>query len=328
MAPRRAPTDPVVAHAKAVIEGASRSFSRAAALLPKPEREGAYLLYAWCRHCDDLIDGQTLGRPRSPPAPNPAPASREVAAGPGPAGSAGGAAAILAELRRATRHALDGGPPSLPVYEGIARVVRDHGVPERHPFEFLDGMAMDVEGRTYRTFDELVAYCHRVGGVVAIMTAHVMGHHDPAPLQLADDAGIAFQLTNIARDVMDDAAIGRVYLPLDWLARAGVPADAIARPEHRPAVAQVVHRLLERADGLYQRAARSTGPLPFRSAWAIAAALGMYADIGRVIRRRGARAWDRRAFVSDARKAWWVARGLGVALVRARSRLAEPIRAR
>lgn len=300
--------DPIVAHAAAMIRRGSKSFSRAAALLPVRSRHAAYQLYAWCRYCDDTVDGQVLGQARV--------AGNAGLAGRRQAPDRAAQRAALAELRRRTRSALDGAPAADPVFAGLQRVVTGFGVPPEHPFALLDGMEMDVEGRQYATFDELVDYCWHVAGVVGVMMAYLMEASDPATLDLAGDLGIAFQLTNIARDVMDDAAAGRVYLPHDWLAEAGTPVVSVAEPAYRTAVARVVARLLDHADDYYRRADRGLAHLPFRSAWAIAAARGIYADIGTLVRRRGARAWDRRAVVPAARKVYWMGWGLAQAVAR------------
>jgi len=284
--------DADVARGRRIIERGSVSFALAARLLDPDKRLAAYQLYAWCRHCDDLIDAQHLGHGQRLPI--------------GPA-----AAAHLAALTHATAEALRTGDAADPVFRGLAQAVRGHGIPERHPFELLEGLGMDVAGLRYRGFDDLRPYCYRVAGVVGVMMAHIMGAKEAALLARAEDLGIAMQLTNIARDVMDDARMGRVYLPTDWLAEAGVEPDAVGDPARRAAVAAVVARLLDRADALYRSADEGIVALPFREAWSIGAARAMYADIGRVVRSRGARAWDRRAVVPTVRKLGWVAVALG-----------------
>lgn len=285
-------TDPIIEHCRLILEGGSKSFARAASLLEPATRAGAYQLYAWCRHCDDVIDGQTLGHGQQRDDP-----ARQ--------------AERLAVLRDQTERALRGERVEGLVFQGIARIVAHHGIPASHPFELLAGMEMDVEGRRYRTFDELRPYCYRVAGVVGVMMAHIMGIKDPPTLQRAEDLGTAMQVTNISRDVLDDARIGRVYLPLDWLAEAGVPEDEVALPRHRDRVVGVVERLLAKGDEYYRSADSGIDHLAFRNAWSIAAARLIYSDIGAVIRRRGARAWDERAYVGTARKVWWMARALG-----------------
>jgi phytoene synthase len=290
--------DPVVAHCEAMLRSGSRSFYRAASVLPQSTRHGAYQLYAWGRYCDDRIDSQELGHGQRAPT-----LTRD------------GQRAVLAELRRLTGAALDGDAMERPEFVALQRVATAHAIPRELPFQLLDGMAMDVEGRRYQSIGDLVVYCHHVAGVLGMMAAHVMGSPDPRVIALTCDLGIAFQLTNTARDVIDDAGAGRVYLPLDWLAESGVDPDAVAAPAARPQIANVVSRVLDHADTYYERVDRSLSDLPFRLAWAVAAARGIYADIGTVIRRRGPKAWERRAVVPAPAKLLWLGRGFTRALL-------------
>ncbi|MDP8916646.1 MAG: phytoene/squalene synthase family protein, partial [Pseudomonadota bacterium] len=213
---------------RAMMGEGSKSFAQAAALFDRETRAGAYLLYAWCRHCDDVIDGQELGHGRE--TLTPAEQRRR-----------------LDGLYAQTRSALAGEPQPDPVFAAFGAVAQRYAIPPESALALIDGFAMDVEGRAYRTLDELLLYCWRVAGVVGVMMARVMGVSDPATLRRAGDLGLAFQLTNIARDVIDDAANGRVYLPLDWLAETGVAPAAVGAPEHRAAVFGLARRLLEAA---------------------------------------------------------------------------------
>lgn len=274
--------DRVVDHCREAIRLGSKSFAGAARLLPRDTRHSVYMLYAWCRHCDDRIDLQDLGRGR------PSDASQ--------------AEGRLAELEEETRRTLAGGTPSLPVFVGLQRVVRKHGIPHAVPLELLRGFAMDVEGRLYRSLEDTLEYCYHVAGVVGVMMAHVMDAADPEALDRASDLGIALQMTNIARDVLDDASAGRVYLPQEWLTEAGIPQDGIGRREHRDALADVVRRFLEEADRYYASASCGLRHLDPRCAWAVAVARDVYREIGRVVLERGAAAWDRRAIVPKRRK--------------------------
>jgi phytoene synthase len=278
--------DAIVALSRERIENGSMSFFRAARLFPPDLRESAYLLYAWCRHCDDEIDGQVLGRatPLSQSRyENPAPTPEER----------------LAVLREKTLAAL-AGEAREPVFIGLQRVVKAHGICERYPLDLIEGMAMDVRGRTYPCLDDTLSYAYHVAGVVGLMMASVMGVRDRATLERACDLGIAFQLTNIARDVVPDAAQGRVYLPADWLENESVPVSETAMARHRPGVFKTTERLLAVADEYYVSAAGGVGRLPYRAAWAVAAARRVYWGIGAVIRQRGEAAWDCRARTSRA----------------------------
>jgi phytoene synthase len=194
-----------------------------------------------------------------------------------------------------------------PVFAAFQRVARDAGIAERHAMELLAGFEMDVRRATYPELQDTLLYCYRVAGVVGVMMACVMGVRDPAVLARAADLGIAFQLTNIARDVIDDAAVGRCYLPRSWLRQAGVAPESVGDARQRSAVFPVVQRLLDEADRYYSSATQGLKALPFRSAWAVATALGVYREIGGIVLDRGGAAWERRAVVSRRRKAWHAA---------------------
>ncbi|MGD8440409.1 MAG: phytoene/squalene synthase family protein [Holophagae bacterium] len=275
--------DAVADHGRTVIEQGSKSFAAAAKLFDPETRARAFMLYAWCRHCDDETDDQDLGFGASKL-------------------SVDDGRARVDRLRDATGRALAGTPTGDPVFTGLRRVVADAEIPHRYPMEHLDGFVMDVEGREYRTLDDTLSYCYHVAGVVGVMMAYIMGVRDEPTLDRATDLGLAFQLTNICRDVVEDAEVGRVYLPLEWLAEAGVTAAAVAEPENRHRVFSVVRRILAEADRYYASAWLGISQLPPRSAWAVAAANAVYRDIGRLILARGPRAWDRRASTGKPRK--------------------------
>jgi phytoene synthase len=275
--------DELVENSRAIIQQGSKSFAAAARLFAPDTRAGAYLLYAWCRHCDDRTDDQELGfdGARLDPAE---------------------ARARLAELEAATRRALDGEATDDPVFAGLGEVVRRYEIPRRFPLEHLEGFRMDVDGFAYRTLDDTLLYCYHVAGVVGLMMAHIMGVRDEPTLDRACDLGLAFQLTNICRDVLDDAAVGRIYLPADWLAEAGIGPENLADPHRRGALVAVVRRILTEAERYYASASSGISRLPFRSAWAIAAARAVYRDIGRRVDRLGGAAWDSRQSTSRSRK--------------------------
>ena len=269
------------------IRKGSKSFAAAAALFDAQTRIDAEMLYAWCRHCDDVIDGQDLGHGMAAPGPD---AARQRLEG----------------LYAKTRAALAGAPTGDPDFAAFQRVALARRIPERYALELLDGFAMDVSARRYETLEDTLDYCWHVAGVVGVMMALVMGvRPDDLPtLRRAQDLGLAFQLTNIARDVVEDAANGRIYLPAQWLAEAGLPEAEIAAPGRRAALFAVTKRLLATAEPYYASAVAGLAELPLRSAWAIAAARGVYRQIGVIVLQRGAAAWDTRASASGAMKAW------------------------
>jgi phytoene synthase len=283
------------------IRKGSKSFAAAAALFDAGTRADAEMLYAWCRHCDDVIDGQTLGHGMSPVEDAPA---------------------RLAALYASTRSALAGEPPADPQFAAFQIVARRRQIPERYALDMIDGFAMDVAGRRYETLDELLEYCWGVAGVVGTMMALVMGVKpgDLATLRRAQDLGLAFQLTNIARDIVEDARNDRIYVPRTWLAELGVPETGVADPAHRGAVAILARRLVEAAEPYYASARWGLRDLPLRCAWAIAAARGVYRQIGLDVVRAGDQAWDERVVVSGRMKAW---RALEGGLMALRSALFE-----
>lgn len=282
--------DQATRSSREVIAAGSKSFAVAARLFKREIRDDVYLLYAWCRHCDDVIDGQNLGF---------------------------GATALsgqeqqsrLNDIRARTRAAIDGDHVDTPVFEGLQRVVQRHQIPAAYPMELIQGFAMDVERHRYVTLDDTLLYCYHVAGIVGVMMAHIMGVRKHDVLRRAADLGIAFQLTNIARDVIDDSGVDRIYLPGRWLSEAGIAPDQLAAPENRDATFTVVKRLLRVADRYYESAREGIRALPLHCAWAINAADGVYHDIGDMVIARGAHAWDRRVSTPHHRKIFWLMRG-------------------
>jgi len=134
-------------------------------------------------------------------------------------------------LRAITRSALNGEPTYDPVFAGLSRVLKTHEVDHRHPFYLLKGFEMDAEERVYKSVDDILDYSYHVAGVVGVMMANIMGVRGTttqgrATLDRASDLGLAFQLTNIARDVIDDAKADRLFVPQDLLIAAGAPVNA------------------------------------------------------------------------------------------------------
>jgi 15-cis-phytoene synthase len=189
------------------------------------------------------------------------------------------------------------------VDRAFADVVARYGIPRDLPGALLEGFAWDTEARCYASIGELEAYAVRVAGTVGVMMSLLMGVRDESALARACDLGVAMQLTNIARDIGEDARAGRLYLPLEWLEQAGIDAQAfLAAPAHSPALGGVVARLLEDADRLYRRAETGIEALPRRCRPGIRAARWLYAEIGREVERRGLDSVSTRAIVPGWRK--------------------------
>lgn len=297
-------SEALMQHATQTIEVGSKSFAAAARLFPPATRRSVLMLYAWCRHCDDVVDGQELGFGSAAPV-------------------AHDARAELDKLYDQTRRAYAGEPMLDTAFAAFQEVALGARIAPRYAYDHLAGFAMDVDQARYETIDDTLRYCYHVAGVVGLMMASIMGAQDEETLDRACDLGLAFQLTNIARDIVDDARIGRCYLPAQWLREAGVPQDEVAHPRHRAALAHMAARLVEHAEPYYDSAAIGIAALPLRSAWAIATARNVYRQIGIVVKRRGARAWDERAGTGKATKLRLLALG-GLQALSSRLRATAP----
>lgn len=264
---------------EALMRDGSRSFFAASRVLPVRLRAPAAALYAFCRVADDAID---LSDDR---------------------------ATALADLCVRLDAVYAGCPRPIVADRALAHVVQACHIPRALLDGLLEGFAWDAEGRRYRTLEDLHAYAARVAGTVGAMMALVMDTRGAAALARACELGVAMQLTNIARDVGEDARHGRLYLPLDWLAEAGVDVQAwMAEPVFGPGIAAVVQRLLAEADRLYARSEQGVASLPRDCRPAIMGARLVYAEIGREIEAAGLDSVNRRAVVSDGRKLALLAR--------------------
>lgn len=277
----------LVAWAKDTIARGSRSFSMASLLLPQPARENAWLLYAWCRTCDDVTDDQLLGMANTD-----------------------GAVIDAGDIDALTLRALDSDLPVPPAYAALRLVQRDAGVPRAAIAEHLAGFALDRAGWRPQTAADLERYCFHVAGAVGLMMAVIMGvdldDHDT--LGRASDLGLAFQLNNIARDLVEDAEAGRCYIPQQWLDQAGVTMADLAAPAHRALLAGFARRLHDRAL-VYDRSARvGAARLSLRCRLAILAAANIYGGIGTSVVARGPAAWDARVRTSTGAKLGAIAR--------------------
>ena len=266
--------DPVdLTACRAQLANGSLTFLAASWFLPRRVRDDACALYAFCRLADDAVD------------------------------AGGSAAAGVAAMRERVAALYTERPFDCAADRAFAAVVRDHAIHRTLPDALVDGFAWDAEGRRYETIGHLHGYAARVAGSVGAMMAVLMGVRDPHALARACDLGVAMQLSNIARDVGEDARMGRLYLPLAWMRDAGLDPDRwIANPTHDAALATVVRRLLDEADRLYARVGAGIARLPMACRPGINTARRLYAAIGHEVARGGLDAVTRRAVVPRHRK--------------------------
>jgi phytoene synthase len=269
------------------LRAGSKSFALAARLLPRPIRVDVAALYAYLRYVDDTVD-------LAPPA------------------------AQLGHVERLERELdaiLSGKPQSVPVLAAFQELVRRHRIPPIYPRELLAGMRMDAAGTTYESLEDLLRYAYRVAGTVGLMCCHVFGVESGRALAPAAHLGIAMQLTNVCRDVAEDLARGRLYLPRTLL---GEPLFAVLEtlgpgtpsPDVAAALAPTLDAVLRCADRYYASADAGMSALGFRVAVAVRAARFVYAGIGDELRRRHLDVCAGRAVVAPATKARLLGRAL------------------
>jgi phytoene synthase len=276
--------------------GGSRSFYAASFLLPRRVHEPATALYAFCRLADDEID---LDNGRSD---------------------------ALGRLSRRLDRIYAGRPDPIPADRALAAVVSHFRLPRDLLDALLEGFAWDAQGRRYESLSAVYAYCARVAGSVGAMMAVLMGTREPHLLERACDLGCAMQLTNIARDVGEDARNGRLYLPERWLREEGIDPEAwLARPVFDARLQRVMRRLLETAERLYAQADEGIAGLPLACRPGINAARFLYAEIGHELERQGLDSISRRAVVCGRRKAELLPRVLGTAVLPRRCRTPQSL---
>ena len=285
----------LVETARESIAKGSRSFALASKLFDKTTRERAWLLYSWCRKCDDIADGQDHG---------------------GPLSQVDNPFERLDYIRTMTDRALAGEVTGDPAFDALGLVARECNIPHQWPRDLVQGFAMDADDFSPRTTADLLTYCYHVAGCVGLMMAKLMGvrEDDTETLGHANDLGLAFQLANIARDIGEDADAGRCYIPATWLAKADIPPGEHMKLLHRSGMAGIGARLAEMAGGYEASARAGAQKLPFRSRWAVLAAAGIYGDIAREVARRGEGAWDHRLVTTGAAKLGWVAKALAASV--------------
>lgn len=244
--------------------------------LPRERRRAITALYALCREVDDVVDECS---------------DPDIAR-------------VKLEWWRAEIAAIYDGTPSHPVARALVPAVARFALPQAQFAEIVEGMRMDLDRSRYAHFAELLPYCHCVAGVVGQLSARIFGFRDPATLDYAHELGIALQLTNIVRDVGEDARRGRIYLPADEQRRFGVEPADILRSRHGVAFRALMEFQIERARGFYARAIETLPAVDRRAQRPGLVMAAIYRTLLEEIRRDGCRVLDRRILLPPARKLW------------------------
>ncbi len=272
-------------HCREAIRHGSLSFHAASKLLPAKVRDPALALYAFCRLADDEVD------------------EGDYQAG------------AVFRLQERLDAAYAGKPKNAPEDRAFAAIVEDFDMPRALPEALLEGLAWDAAEHRYDSLSGVRDYSARVASAVGAMMCVLMRVRDPDALARACDLGVAMQLTNIARDVGEDARMGRIYLPLDWLAEAGIdPLNFVREPLPTDDVRRMVKRLLAEADRLYRRSEAGINVLPLQARTGIWAARLIYAGIGTQLKRQGYDSISMRARTSSRQKLRWLTQAGGYTL--------------
>lgn len=232
------------AHCRTVAKKRAKNFYYSFLLLPPQQKDAMCAIYAFMRYCDDLSD------------------------------EPGATRSAMERWRDALTAALNGYPDGNPAWPAFLDAVERYRIPHEYFFEMIDGVESDLEPRVIRTFEELYRYCYQVASVVGLTTIHVFGFTSPDALPLAEKCGIAFQLTNILRDIREDAGLGRVYLPAEDLERFGVSADDLRLGHKTEQFGRLMEFEVARARSYYRESAPLLGYVPRdtrRAMWALMA---------------------------------------------------------
>lgn len=268
------PLDAVYDYCREITREIARTFYYGSLFLPAEKRRAAWALYAFCRIADDIADEHGVYLDPQ---------------------------ADLARWR-ASLLATYAGQPCGPVMRAWADTLARYPIPLQPALDLLEGVEMDIVGATFRTFDELRRYCYCVAGAVGLLMAPVLGYHDSSALDAAVDLGIAMQLTNILRDLGEDAARGRLYLPTEELAAFGYTRAELERGAITPAFIELMRFQIERAEDYYQRGLRGVRLLDADARLAITLSGLLYRAILQRIHMRRYDVFSRRIHISTAGK--------------------------
>jgi phytoene synthase len=258
----------------------ARNFYYSFVLLSPPQRRAICAMYAFMRYCDDLSDDMSV------------------------ADRAGSIARWKADLD----HALEGRFSGHPLWPAFHHAVARYGIPAKYFHEMIAGVSSDLEPRVLRTFDELYRYCYQVASVVGLTIIHIFGFEDPRALDLAEKCGIAFQMTNILRDIREDAAIGRVYIPSEDLQRFDVTAEQLARGDDTPGFRHLMAFEAARAESYYDASRPLVDMVDTRSRPSLWALIEIYRRLLARIKSAGYDVLSKRVRVPMSQKLWIVLR--------------------
>lgn len=265
-----------------VTRNRARNFYYSFVLLGREEHDAMCAVYAFMRYCDDLSDDPL----------------REGAE----------ARELLDRWRADLDAALGGRFTDHLLWPAFCSVVERYGIPARYFHEMIDGVASDLEPREFRTFEELYRYCYQVASVAGLSVVHILGFESPSALLLAEKCGIAFQLTNILRDVREDSGQGRVFFPVEDMARFHVSREDLLRANPSESIRELMRFETARARAYYQESAPLVGMVRRKNRRALWALIEIYRRLLEKIERKNFEVFGDRMRLSTAEKCRVVAR--------------------
>ncbi len=251
----------------------AKSFYFCTQFLPRRKRRAIYAMYALCRHVDDAVDA--CG------AQDEATAQRAVAV-----------------WREELDAVYSGKPVASPVLIAWRDMLRQYAIKHELPLELMRGVLMDTHINRYETWEELRVYCYRVASVVGLMSSEIFGYTKPETLRYAEALGLAMQLTNILRDIGEDARMNRIYLPQEDMQRFGYTESALMRGDASDNFRALMRFEIDRARALYREAEKGIPLLDKDARFTVLLAARLYARILDVIEQNGYDVWTRRAHLS------------------------------
>jgi phytoene synthase len=263
------------AHCRNVAKTRAKNFYYSFVLLTAEKKNAMCAMYAFMRYCDDLSD------------------------------EPGATQSAMDRWRDALTEALAGRPDSSPVWPAFLDAVTRYKIPHQYFYDMVEGVASDLSPQIVGTFDDLYRYCYRVASVVGLTTIHIFGFDSPEALLLAEKCGIAFQLTNILRDIREDADLGRAYLPSEDLERFGVSLSDLGRTE---AFSNLMEFEIKRARSYYNESAPLIGMIHRDSRNALRALIAIYSSLLDHIAASPNDVLTRRISVPTTEKVWIVLR--------------------
>jgi phytoene synthase len=258
----------------------AKNFYYSFLLLSEQQRKAMCAIYAFMRYCDDLSD------------------------------EPGATQAAIDQWREELKRALQGQFGDHPAWPAFHHTVKRFRIPHRYFHEMIDGVAGDLDPRRFETFEELYRYCYQVASVVGLTTIHIFGFDTASALPLAEKCGVAFQLTNILRDIREDAERGRIYLPLEDLRRFGVSEADLRAGNRSEALIRLLRFETSRARQYYRESMPLLELIHPRSRPALWALISIYSRLLERIERRGFDVFSRRVRLSPLEKSWIVVRAL------------------